>query len=82
MLVSESKTLVCTKASIMLSKEQIIHGIQQINRSAQQDWLMYFDTSALRQYLDHLQRTIEPRGGHSVWVRRNDTSAIVTREPV
>ena len=66
----------------MLSKEQIILAIQQINRSARQEWLSLFDVSALRRYLDHLQRTLEPRGGHSIWIRTNETSAVVTREPV
>jgi hypothetical protein len=65
----------------MLSKDQIIAGIQQINRSARRDWLIEFDHGALRQYLDHLQQAIEPRGGHSIWVRRNDSPAIISREP-
>ena len=65
----------------MLNKNQIIEGIQQINRSARQEWLSLFDASALHRYLDHLQRTLEPRGGHSVWVRPNETTAVVTREP-
>ena len=65
----------------MLSKEHVIQAIQQINRSARQEWLALFDVSALRRYLDHLQRTLEPRGGHSIWVRPNETHAIVTREP-
>jgi hypothetical protein len=65
----------------MLSKERIIQAIQQINRSARREWLSMFDALALRRYLDHLQRTLEPRGGHSVWVRPNETAAIVTREP-
>lgn len=66
----------------MLNKQQVIDGIQQINLSARKDWLMVFDTCALKRYLDHLQRTLEPRGGHSVWVRPNETAAIVTREPI
>jgi hypothetical protein len=65
----------------MLSKEHVIQAIQQINRSARQEWLALFDVSALRRYLDHLQRTLEPRGGHSIWIRPNETSAVVTREP-
>ncbi len=64
-----------------MSKEQIIDGIQEINRSARPEWLSLFDTAALRRYLDHLQRTLEPRGGHSVWVRPNETPAIITRQP-
>jgi hypothetical protein len=66
----------------MLNKDQIIDGIQQINRSARRDWLIEFDQGALRQYLDHLQHTLEPRGGHSIWVRRPDTPAIISREPI
>lgn len=66
----------------MLSKAQIIAGIQQINQSARQEWLAVFETPALHRYLDHLQHTLEPRGGHSVWVRPNETTAIVTREPI
>jgi hypothetical protein len=66
----------------MLSKAQIIAAIQQINRSAREEWLALFDATALHRYLDHLQRTLEPRGGHSVWIRPNETTAIVTREPV
>lgn len=66
----------------MLTKDQLIQGIRQINRSARQDWLMHFDPNALRRYLDHLHRTLEPRGGHSVWVRPGETAAVVTRDPV
>ena len=64
----------------MLSKDQIIDGIVQINRSACRDWLGAFDSRSLRHYLDHLQRTLEPRGAHSVWVRSGHSSAVVTRE--
>lgn len=66
----------------MLSKEQIIQGIQQINHSARTEWLSLFDASALQRYLDHLQQTLEPRGGHSIWVRSNETTAVVTRVPI
>jgi hypothetical protein len=65
----------------MLSKFKLIELIQQINRSAGADWLSRFDESALVLYLDHLQRTLEPRGGHSAWIRRGDTPAIVTKRP-
>ena len=65
----------------MLSKKQLIDGIQQINRSARRDWLEVFDIYALRRYLDHLQRTLEPRGGHSIWIRPGDTRAVVTKHP-
>lgn len=65
----------------MLNKDQVINAIQQINRSARQDFLMVFDTSALQRYLDHLQHVVEPRGSHSIWVRPTETRAVVTREP-
>lgn len=65
----------------MLSKEQIIAAIQQINRSARTDWLSRFDAQALQRYLDHLEQTLEPRGAHSFWIRGDETPAIITREP-
>ena len=65
----------------MLTKQQIIECIQQINRSARRDWLEIFDISALRRYLDHLQSSLEPRGGKSIWIRPGDTPAIVTKHP-
>jgi hypothetical protein len=66
----------------MLTKEHLIKAIQQINRSARAEWLALFDTSALQRYLDHLEQALEPRGGHSIWVRPRETPAVVTREPV
>ncbi len=65
----------------MLNKTQTITAIQEINRSASRDWLDFFEVSALRHYLDHLQQTIQPRGGESVWVRPGETPAVVTRRP-
>jgi hypothetical protein len=65
----------------VLSKGQIIEGIQLINRSARRDWLSAFDRGTLLQYLEHLQRTLEPRGAHSAWVRCGETPAVVTRRP-
>ncbi len=65
----------------MFNKSGIINAIMQLNSSARADWLNKFATPALRQYLDHLQVTIEPRGRGSVWVRPGDTAAVVTRTP-
>ena len=65
----------------MISKEQLIEHIQQINRSARRDWLAVFDVSALQHYLDHLLVTIEPRGGTSRWLRTSTGHAAVTRRP-
>ncbi len=63
----------------MLDKLQVIEAIQDINKSVSSEWLVLFDHKSLRAYLDHLQLTIEPRGGTSIWVRRGDTPAVVSR---
>ena len=49
----------------MLDKAKIIDAIREINVSAARDWLDRFEAPALHHYLDHLQRTLEPRGGVS-----------------
>ena len=63
----------------MLDKPSLIKHILKINLSARVEWLQRFDAPALRLYLDHLQKTLEPRGGASYWVRHGDTAAAVTR---
>jgi len=65
----------------MISKDQIIEHIQQINQSARREWLSLFDTAALQRYLDHLMVTLEPRGRGSSWIRPGETSAAITRRP-
>ena len=49
----------------MLSKQQLMDGITEMNPTADLGWLDGFDEPALRLYLDHLQVTIEPRGTSS-----------------
>ncbi|MBC22428.1 MAG: hypothetical protein CMJ32_00725 [Phycisphaerae bacterium] len=66
----------------MLSKSQLIEGIQQINISACRDWLAAFDRESLLAYFRHLQVTQEPRGRHSTWSRPGDMPAVVTRRTV
>ena len=66
----------------MLTKSQLIDSIQQINRSASRDWLTLFAVDPLRAYLDHLQHTLEPRGGDSFWIRPTGDSAAFTRSPL
>jgi hypothetical protein len=66
----------------MLSKVQLIEGIQEVNQSARRDWLDLFDVTALKRYLDHLNWMLGPRGGHSPWERPNETRAMLTRQPV
>ena len=65
----------------MLCKSRVIEAILQLNRSARPDWLNNFAVAALRQYLDHLELTLEPRGLASVWTRSGHTPAVVTRDP-
>ncbi len=65
----------------MLSKVQLIEGIQQVNHSARPDWLELFDVTALKRYLDHLNWMLGPRG-EGAWERPNETPAILTRSPL
>ena len=61
----------------MLNKSQLIGSIQEINRSVKADWLEMFDISALRNYLNNLQHTLEPRGRDSHWTRLGDTPPFI-----
>lgn len=63
----------------MLDKTRLIEAIQQLNRSARREWLDSFAKPALRQYLEHLETVLEPRG--SRWTREDGRPAIVTRTP-
>jgi hypothetical protein len=67
------------RAASMLNKNQLIESIRQINRTAKAEWLSMFDISSLRHYLDNLQRTIEPRGTDSRWIRLGETPPIIGR---
>lgn len=60
-----------------MSKQQIIEAIRQHNRSAEVDFLISFDEQVLQTYLQRLRTLVGGRG--SVWVRRGETSAVVTR---
>jgi len=62
-------------------KDRVIDQIQAINRGSDRTWLACFELEDLQRYLDHLQRSLEPRGPQSVWVRPGDTSAVVQRIP-
>lgn len=64
----------------MLDKNRIIELIQATNKSSNREWLEQFDCDDLRLYLDHLDMTLEPRGGQSSWTRRGDTPAVVWRK--
>ncbi len=64
-----------------MTKARIIDAILHLNRSARRPWLEAFAAPALRQYLDHLEITLEPRDRESVWIRTGDTPAVVTRRP-
>ena len=68
-----------SEGASMLTKQQLIDGITEINPTADLSWLDDFESVELRRYLDHLQVTIEPRG--TIWLRQNETTAIVQRRP-
>ncbi|HWB19114.1 MAG TPA: hypothetical protein VG711_02355 [Phycisphaerales bacterium] len=61
----------------MMDRQQLIDGIHELNPTAKRDWLDSFEIHELRDYWEHLQHVLEPRGKDSVWVRRGDSPAIV-----
>ena len=63
----------------MSDKASLIASICEINPSASAEWLMKFSESDLREYLNHLQVTMEP-ALLARWVRRNDRAPMVTRD--
>lgn len=62
-----------------LTRQQLMDQIMTLNPSATVGYLATFSDQALDRYFEHLQRTTEPRGGTSRWVRPNDSRAIVSR---
>jgi hypothetical protein len=70
-----------TGAASMSSRPHVIDAIQQINHSAQRDWLERFTSTSLRGYLKRLELTLGPRGRSSMWTRTGETPAVVTRQP-
>jgi hypothetical protein len=62
-----------------LRREQLLGHIRTINPSASIAWLDGFEDRQLQDYLEHLQKTLEPRGRTSTWLRRGDTPGIVWR---
>ena len=64
----------------MLTKDRLIDLILETNTSPSREWLQQFRTDQLRNYLDHLELTREPRGRHSRWTRPGDTPAVVWRK--
>jgi hypothetical protein len=62
-----------------MSKEQMISAIRERNRSASVEYLVHFDETALRSYLDRLTRVLGHRGPQSVWVRDTTERCVVSR---
>ncbi len=62
-----------------MSKQQMIDKIQERNRSASNEFLLKFDEEALQTYLCRLTTVQGNRGRTSVWVRRGDSPASITR---
>jgi hypothetical protein len=62
----------------VLPRQRVIEHIVRINPGASASFLERFNDPALRTYLEHLEHAEAPRGAHSRWVRRNETSAFNT----
>ena len=62
---------------MVLNKSVLVGEILSINPSAAAEYLMSFDVASLRQYLDRLQLTRQPRGRDSVWIRKGRAPAVV-----
>lgn len=62
-------------------RAQLISSILEKNPSASLEFLGRFPEPALKDYLDHLELTAEPRGLGRGWIRRDGQPAIVTRVP-
>lgn len=62
-----------------MSKRQLIDKIRDMNPTANIEFLVEFNESALKSYLHHLRYLRHPRGGRRFWVRYGETPAVVTR---
>ena len=62
-----------------MSKRQLINAIRHFNPTAETEFLIEFNESALKSYLRHLRYLRHPRGGRTLWVRHGETPAVVTR---
>lgn len=62
-----------------MSKLEIIEAIRLKNRTADQAFLVAFDTRTLASYLKRLTTIQGRRGPSSRWIRQGDTAAVVTR---
>ena len=63
-----------------LTHGQVVERIMRLNASATLEFLAPFATPMLRDYMDHLITSREPRGGNSPWARRADSPAILSSE--
>lgn len=57
-----------------MSKQQVIDAIYKQNPSASREFLMTFDESALKTYLDRLTQLVDHRGPSSRWDRDKSMS--------
>jgi len=60
-----------TAPTCRIEREEIIEAIVEINRGVSRAWLESFETDHLREYLEHLDLVIRPRG--TIWVRPSGT---------
>ena len=68
-------------SSELLSRSQLIERIITHNPTASIQFLDAFTQAALRNYLDHLNAALIPRGRMARWIRPGDTPGIVMAEP-
>lgn len=66
--------------STVLTREQLVDRILELNPSATLAFLGEFGEMSLSVYLAHLMAAQEPRGRTATWVRPGDSPAIVSRE--
>jgi hypothetical protein len=61
-----------------MSKQQLIEAIREMNRSADETFLVHFNQPALEDYLRRLSMAQAGRGRMSRWVRAGHTPSVTT----
>jgi hypothetical protein len=62
----------------LMSKRQLIDNIQELNPTAQTEFLTQFDENALQQYLEHLQAARAKKVHIAGWVRKRSNVRMVS----
>lgn len=72
------QTLILLGASVM-KKQHLIEEIRRNNPTAEPGFLQQFTEAQLEPYLNRLKHVSGRRGRGSVWIRTDETTAVVTR---